>query len=209
MRLIKSREMSFLDGELGLWVESALISAEQAAGIRGLYEVRRRPLPLILLEAGGALVGLGLVSFAAANWRSMSRLLRTVLIVGAYLACLAAAWGVGRKYPRASRAFLLLASLVYGAGLFLIAGLYYSGLDWLILMRFWLGGVLLFALLFRDTWQALLAQGVSLLYFAGSGAVSLFGAWPLLPALEFFLPAETWPVLGALWAAARRTAPAT
>ena len=68
MRLIKSREMSFLEGELELWLENGIISKEQAAGVRGLYAVRRRPLSLMLLEAGGALVSLGLAGFAAANW---------------------------------------------------------------------------------------------------------------------------------------------
>lgn len=198
MRLIKSREMGFLEGELELWLENGLISQEQSGEIRGLYSVRRRPLPLMLLEAGGALVGLGLAGFAAANWREMSRLLRTLLIVGAYLACLVSAWGVKRKYPRASRVFLLLSSLVYGAGLFLIAEMYYSRLGWLNFIRGWLGGVLLFALLFRDSWQALLAQGIALLYFFSTGALSLFGAWPLLPLSSFFMPPETWPVMGAL-----------
>ncbi|MCR5347698.1 MAG: DUF2157 domain-containing protein [Fretibacterium sp.] len=202
MRLIKSREMSFLEGELGLWLESGLLSREQAAGIRGLYGVRRQPLFLILLEAGGALVGLGIISFAAANWQEMSRFLRTLLFAGAYLACLIAAWGLRRKSPRAARTFLLLANLVYGAGLFLIAHLYYSGLEWRDLMRYWLGGVLLFALLFRDPWQALLSQAVALVYFIGTDAVSLFKAGALLPASNFFMPVETWPFMGALWAAA-------
>ena len=195
--------MSFLEGELGLWLEVALISREQAAGIRELYGVRQQPLSLILLEAGGALVGLGAISFAAANWQTMSRLLRTLLIVGAYLICLMGAWGAGKKSsPRASRAFLLLASLVYGAGLFLIARLYYPYLEWRELRLFWLGGVLSFALIFRDVWQAFLSQGIALIYFIGTEAVSLWGAWPLLPAPEFFMPVETWPIVGALWAAA-------
>lgn len=202
MRLIKSREMSFLEGELELWLENGLIRKEQAARVRGLYAVRRRPLSLMLLEAGGALVSLGLAGFAAANWQEMSRLLRTLLIVGAYLACLVAAWGVMKKSPRASRVFLFLSSLVYGAGLFLIAEMYYSGLGWLNLIRGWLGGVLLFALLFRDSWQALLAQGISLLYFINTGALCLFGTVALLPAAEFFMPLETWPIVGALAVAA-------
>ncbi|MCR4818422.1 MAG: DUF2157 domain-containing protein [Fretibacterium sp.] len=202
MRLIKSKEMSFLEAELELWLDNALISEEQGARIRALYAVRRRSLPLILLEIGGALLALGGISFAAANWQVMSRLMKTVLMVGAYFACLIGAWSQSQKSPRASRAFLLLASLVYGAGLFLIACLYNPGLEWKDLMRFWLGGVLAFALLFRDSWQVLLAQGVALLYFIGTDAVSLFGAWPLLPASEFIMPAETWPVVGTLWAAA-------
>ena len=191
--------MGFLEGELEHWIENSLINEEQAAGIRAIYGVQRRPLFLILLGVGGALVGLGAVSFAAANWGQMSRLLRTLMIAVPYLACLITAWICSGKFRRV---FLLLASLVYGAGLFLIAHLYYSGLTWLILMRCWLGGVLLFALLFRDSWQALMSQGVALVYFVGSGAINIFGAWPLLPASEFLMPAETWPIMGAMLAVA-------
>ena len=39
---------------------------------------------------------------------------------------------------------------------------------------------------------------LSTLYFFSTGALSLFGACPLLPLSSFFMPPETWPVMGAL-----------
>ena len=75
MRLIEARDLGFLEGELQLWLERDLVNAEQAAGIRALYGVRRRSLARILLWAGVALVGLGLVGFAAANWEVFARVM--------------------------------------------------------------------------------------------------------------------------------------
>ena len=62
--------MGFLEGELEHWLENALINEEQAAGIRAIYGVQRRPFSLIMLCVGGALVGLGAVSFAAEQWNA-------------------------------------------------------------------------------------------------------------------------------------------
>ena len=91
MRPINAREMSFLEGELNLWLEETIISEEQLAEIKGLYTVKRRPLPLLLLEAGAALLALGGVSFVAANsgrcclWAYMLRRFKRNHLIGTVL----------------------------------------------------------------------------------------------------------------------------
>ena len=84
--------MSFLLREAEVWRELGLISAEQADGIRGLYSARRGRLQNALLGLGGTLVGLGVLSFVAANWLEMSRLLRALLILAGYATALVASW---------------------------------------------------------------------------------------------------------------------
>ena len=103
MRLIEARDLGFLEGELQLWLERDLVNAEQAAGIRALYGVRRRSLARILLWAGVALVGLGLVGFAAANWEVFARVMAVLRRWLLDLLRFLTRWGVSTALAAAAR----------------------------------------------------------------------------------------------------------
>ena len=204
-RVLKGREMAFLFRELDLWRDLSLISGEQAEEIRALYELRPGQLPLMLLGAGGALVGLGVLSFVAANWADLPRTLRVFIIVGAYILSLATAWGCGERYPRASRAFLLLGGFVYGAGIFLMDQMFHYGGSWTTALGWWIAGLVPAALLFCDNWQLLLIQTLSSLYLLQIDAIRLEAILgyvsPRKASLIALLqPAEAVLLLGVLWA---------
>ena len=156
--------MSFLLREAEVWRELGLISAEQADGIRGLYSARRGRLQNALLGLGGTLVGLGVLSFVAANWLDMSRLLRTFLILAGYAVSLVASWGCRERFPRTSRAFLLVGSFIYGGGIFLMGQMFHQGEEWRSAVGWWIVGLIPTVGLFRDRWQAVLLQGLTALY---------------------------------------------
>ena len=200
--------MSFLLREAEVWRELGLISAEQADGIRGLYSARRGRLQNALLGLGGTLVGLGVLSFVAANWLDMSRLLRTFLILAGYAASLAASWGCRERFPRTSRAFLLVGSFIYGGGIFLIGQMFHQGGEWRSALGWWIAGLIPTVGLFRDRWQAVLLQGLTALYLLFDPLLHPGRVWdavtgegtPLWDCLEPFLrnPDELL-IVAALW----------
>ena len=200
--------MSFLLREAELWRELGLISAEQADGIRGLYSARRGRLQNALLGLGGTLVGLGVLSFVAANWLDMSRLLRTFLILAGYTVALVASWLCWERFPRTSRAFLLVGSFIYGGGIFLMEQMFHQGGEWRSAVGWWIVGLIPTAGLFRDRWQAVLLQGLTALYLLFNPLfhpgrvwnVVTWGSTPLWDCLEPFLrnPDELL-ILAALW----------
>ena len=203
-RLVKRREMAFLLRELELWRDLDLISDGQADQIRGLYAQRPGQLERMLLGVGGALVGLGALSFVAANWMDLSRSLRVLIIVGAYISSLVTAWGCGEDHPRASRAFLLLGGFVYGAGIFLMDQMFHQGGPWATAVGWWIVGLIPAALLFRDRWQLLLIQILSAAYMLGIKAIGpafMFGrARGALPLHALLMPLEASGLLIVLWA---------
>ncbi|UUZ84479.1 DUF2157 domain-containing protein [Paenibacillus sp. P26] len=62
------------------WVERGIVTRDQVDRILALYEDKKhaaRLLPVL----GSILVGLGILSFIAANWQDIPRLVRLALIV--------------------------------------------------------------------------------------------------------------------------------
>lgn len=191
MPALKQAELDFLNGELELWRENNLITPEQSEAIRGLYSVKKSPVSKIFLCAGIALVVLGAISFIASNWHEFSYSQRVLFIIAGYITPLIAACIFGEfcDMPKTSRIFLLLASLAFGGGIFLLTesamfGRYAFGkFIFNALSRhnvfaqntgLWIIGVIPACIIFRDKLQLLLAQVLSLLYLFQIHAVSIF-----------------------------------
>jgi uncharacterized membrane protein len=73
-----------LSRESEAWVAEGIVSAEQAAAIRGRYadarDERRGSATTALAVIGAIAVGLGVIGFIAANWEGMSHAVRLVLL---------------------------------------------------------------------------------------------------------------------------------
>ena len=121
---IRKKEMDFLGGEIAGWVEQGIITGEQATEILSLYEIKARNLRVIMLIAGGILLGLGAVSFLLANWHTIDKELRVIIIAAAYVASLGAYIFAGRSSTKTGKAFLLLSSGIFGGGIYLITRMY-------------------------------------------------------------------------------------
>ncbi|MBR0095277.1 MAG: DUF2157 domain-containing protein [Synergistaceae bacterium] len=207
MSEIRRKEMDFLRGEITDWLEQDLITEEQSEKILSLYEIKTRNLRAILLIAGGILLGLGLVSFIAAYWHQIPKILRVCIISAAYLASLAAYLYTGMSATKSGRAFLLLSSVIFGSGIFLIARMYNVKLSFETMTGWWLVQVLAAAFVTRDSWQVYLAQVLSFIYLNLIEAIDLFALefanLSRVSVLEFFSPLNAFVLLFALWAAWR------
>ncbi len=191
---IKQSELDFLNGELELWREQALISPDQANAIRGLYTVKKSPVSKILLCAGIALVVLGVISFIAANWYDFSINQRVMFIISGYILPLTVSFIFADFYkmPRTSSVFLFFASLAFGGGIFLLGDMFgLNAFGKMILNALapdgspalrivarntclWIIGVIPAVIIFKDKLQLLLAQILTLLYLFEIRAAGIF-----------------------------------
>ncbi|MGH9551851.1 MAG: DUF2157 domain-containing protein, partial [Terriglobales bacterium] len=118
-----------LQEEIGKWQTEGVVSDGLANVLKTRY-----PLPnqisrvtSILLVVGAVLTGLGGVLFVAANWEHMARLLKVVVIAAAILASYVGAWHCKYSpgnHPRFGSALLLVGTLFYGAGIWLISQIF-------------------------------------------------------------------------------------
>ncbi|MBP5211740.1 MAG: DUF2157 domain-containing protein, partial [Pyramidobacter sp.] len=160
----------------------------QASSIRALYGVKQRSFAQALLCGGALFLGLAALCAVAANWWEIPREWRAAIIVGVYSLCMIVACLCAPRLPRTSKALHLLASFVFGAGIFLTAQMYHQGGHWSTAFGWWAAGVLPGALLLRDTTQTLLFQALTLVFMTGtdalfwdSDAAGVFLRWDVLP----------------------------
>jgi uncharacterized membrane protein len=128
-RAVAKDKYTFLKTEVLAWELDSLVSPEQGAAILERYLPLERTGRIISILAvfGAILVGVGVLLFIGANWHHMSVVIKTALIAGSVIASYAAGWylksGAGNR-PRVGEAMLLLGSLLYGCGIWLIAQIF-------------------------------------------------------------------------------------
>jgi uncharacterized membrane protein len=125
-----SRHVRWLWGESNRWVAAGLIAPEQAAGIRGLYPAPGAGLPwsTILFSGLGAVVaGLGVILVLAYNWHGIPRLGKLGLILGGVAALHGTGWRLWMRtdsWRVVGEAVALLGTMLFGAGIWLVAQVY-------------------------------------------------------------------------------------
>lgn len=147
------RFLKRLPSELSRWEADGVITAEQSQAIRARYSPAelaprsaraRGRLVTGLSIIGVVLVGLGVIFFFAANWDGIDRWPKLAII----LASIFLAHGLGyylryhRDYQRVGSAMVLLACIIYGAGVHLVGQVYNVDVNDPRLMLFWFLGVL-------------------------------------------------------------------
>jgi len=111
---------------------------------------RRRSVSIILI-IGVILVGAGIFSFIAANWQAIPRLMKILMIV---LTIIVSYWGGwffmetkrAERFQKMGEALLLLGSIVYGAGIFLVAQMFNIKVAWPEGFILWMIGVIIMGL---------------------------------------------------------------
>ncbi len=140
-----------LPREVSRWESDGIITSDQGQAILGGYSAAElAPTQRVqgrlvtgLSVIGSVLVGLGVILFFAANWDGIDRLPK----IGIILASIIAAHGLGyylryhRGYRRVGSAMVLLACIVYGAGVHLVGQAYNVDVNDPRLMLFWFLGV--------------------------------------------------------------------
>ncbi len=122
----------------------------------------------IILVIGAIFIGLGIFSFISGNWQKIGPWSKVSIIVVSMLISYVAAFLMNAKgYGKTGNAFLLLGSLIYGAGIFLIAQIFHLPVEWPDGFLLWFIGVL--ALGYAVNWRPLLGFGVVLGFVGGFG----------------------------------------
>jgi uncharacterized membrane protein len=125
------KEIGWLWAESKQWVERGLISEEQASKIRGLYPDPKAGLPwstIVFSGLGGVIAGLGIILLIAYNWHALHRFTKLGIIFFGMVALHSAGL---RLFLRSSHwrqfgeALCLLGSMLFGAGIWLVAQIYH------------------------------------------------------------------------------------
>lgn len=116
----------------------------------------------ILIALGGIFLGLGVITFIAANWQALGKTLKVLILLGGLLAVNASGFYLGRTAhaPRRQRwgqALLLLGGLMLGAVIGLLSQMFHQTGAFYELCLVWSFGVLLMAYSLRLTSLGLLA----------------------------------------------------
>ena len=146
------RFVSRLREELEAWQRDGTITAEQARAILARYpeyppghEASRRRQGLVtgLSILGGILIGLGVITFFAANWDEISQGVKLASLIAGMLLSYGAGYALWQRFgPTAyAVAFVLLGCIIYGAGVHLIGQIYHVSVDHPNLSLFWCLGV--------------------------------------------------------------------
>ena len=170
MRRIAERSFKdVLGGEAEKWVAEGLITADQAAALRGRYEVSgaaqaesRSRAASVLAAIGAIAVGLGVIGFIAANWDGIGHGLRLALLTIAISGAYAGAYHFRERtqsHPRIGEALYLLGILLFGASLFLVGQMYNVEAHDPLALLIWAAAAVWVAIVVRSppvTWAALL-----------------------------------------------------
>ncbi len=134
-----SKPVRWLATESERWVRERLISAEQAAQIRALYPAPPAAAPwglIVFCGLGAVIVGLGIILLLAYNWDDIPKFGKLGVIFGA---------------------IALAHSMLYGAGIWLVAQIYNIDEHYPNGFLFWGLGALALAWVLRSVPQGLLA----------------------------------------------------
>lgn len=133
-RKISGQWVKWLRDEMTVWVEEGLLERQQAAVILQRYADQQQEesegggkLVTVLAVMGVLLLGIGVILFFAANWQAMTRVFKTTLVLGSIVITYGTGYYLAfekANYPRIGRSLIFLGSLLYGAGIWLIAQIF-------------------------------------------------------------------------------------
>lgn len=130
--------------------------------------VKSHRLSFVLGILGVILLAAGAISFFAANWQGMSKLLKLSLLfssmISAYLASAWALSGSEPRHPALGQAFLLLGVLLFGNNIMLIAQIYHIDSHYPNGILLWAAGALMTAVIMRSETVLIAAILLALLW---------------------------------------------
>lgn len=161
MARVSPKHYPALVEEIRAWKEESIIDADVAQRLLTRYSVPGAGFNAVgaLSTVGAVLVGLGTLLFISANWGTITAAVKVILIMVAIAVASFTGWRL--KYepgnrPKLGSAFLLLGSIFYGAGIFLLGQTFNLDPSFREGVLLWAIGIAPVALLTRSTPQALL-----------------------------------------------------
>jgi uncharacterized membrane protein len=172
------KHIKWLLNEIDLWVGEGIIGPDQATALK-----RRYPAPaegtawgrLIFFSIGAILFGLGIILIFAYNWEKMHKFVKLAVIFAALLGAHGAGYWLRRpegRYRAAGEGLHLLGTMLFGAGIWLVAQIYHIEEHYPTAFLIWGIGALAMAWSLPSTPQAI-------------GATILFVLWNCFEAFDF------------------------
>jgi uncharacterized membrane protein len=140
--------------EADLWLTEELIERSQYEQLAERYSFNtldtnaRNNFAIILIGLGGVLLGLGVITFVAANWQAMSREWRAGLLFGALIGSNLlgfSLWQYTQRWQRLGQGMLLLGAFIMGANIALFGQIFHVGGELHGLFYMWSFGILAMA----------------------------------------------------------------
>jgi uncharacterized membrane protein len=169
-----------LKQEASFWQENGILDAAQLARLSELYGFdtlpTSNPRSLVgsIVTFGMLLVGLGVLTFVAANWLSIPTALKVVLLLAALWGAYGGGyylWKVKGTSPVLGQGLILLGSLIYGGNIALFGQIFHVDGDLYQLCMLWTVGALAVAYAlgsFPSGVLALIVAGIGYLDWANS-----------------------------------------
>lgn len=166
--------------EAELWQAEGLIDAGQYRQLAERYQfntldtVARDRFVSILLGLGSILIGLGIITFVAANWQEIPRAIKVTLLLSLFIGVNIAGFYLWRRSPgaqqRLGQGLLLLGGLILGANMGLMGQMFHINAPVYELLLAWGIGVIAMAYSLRST-----SLGILAIILIGSGYWSFWG----------------------------------
>ena len=118
----------------------------------------------VIATVGAVLIGLGFILFIANHWDAMGRIVKVLIILAGIGGALFTSYKLEKNYPKTSEAFLYLATIIFGAGIFLIEQIFNINDPRMFAVLIWTTGSLGMALLYKKTLLFVFAQFLGLVY---------------------------------------------
>ena len=115
----------WVEKESPLWIERGIVSRDQVNQILSLYEDKKHAIGLLPI-LGSLLVGLGILSFIAANWQDIPEIARLTMIIVFMAAFYAGGETLLRRgHEKLGMAIVSLGVVSFGAGIILIGQMFH------------------------------------------------------------------------------------
>lgn len=115
----------WLEKETPIWVERGIVTREQADQLLSMYESKNHAVGLLPI-LGSILVGLGILSFIAANWQDIPQLVRLAMIVVLMAGFYAGGeLALRRGHDKLGIALVSLGVVSFGGGIVLIGQMFH------------------------------------------------------------------------------------
>jgi uncharacterized membrane protein len=188
------------------WQADGIINSAQYQQLVQRYELDQLDIAardrfiVVLIGLGSVLLGLGIITFVAANWQAIPRLIKLLMLMSLFVSVNVAGFYLWKRTPnlpdgrerwqqRLGQSLMLLGGLILGANMALMSQMYHLSGSAYELCLVWSLGVLLMAYSLRLTSLGVLAillMGIG--YWQGVQALATTGALPGSSLLLQYMP---------------------
>ena len=159
--------------QINKWLAEGKITQEQATMMIEENEAEHKEKSsnkfiTTISVLGSIFLGLGVIWVVAANWDGMPDILKIVVLLGSTFGLLYLGYEIGfhkKSLPRTGHSLVLLAAIMFGASIFLIAQIYNVEANASFLTLIWLMGIIPLVYIFQSPLLAVLSCIVFCIWF--------------------------------------------